>query len=53
MLFRSKSSFGLLPEIRFYATWLKALDNQLDNVAFADNKDDQWKFGISANVIFF
>ncbi|WP_051905646.1 carbohydrate porin [Pantoea sp. NGS-ED-1003] len=48
-----KSSFGLLPEIRFYATWLKALDNQLDNVAFADNKDDQWKFGISANVIFF
>ncbi|MBH2846230.1 carbohydrate porin [Serratia marcescens] len=48
-----KSSFGLLPEIRFYATYLKALDNELDNVVFADNKDDQWKFGISANVTFF
>ncbi len=48
-----KSSFGLLPEIRFFATYLKAVDNELDNVVFADNKDDQWKFGISANVVFF
>lgn len=48
-----KSSFGLLPEIRFYATYLKAIHNQLDNVVFSDNKDDQWKFGISANVMFF
>lgn len=48
-----KSSFGLLPEIRFFATYLKAIDNQLDNVAFADGKDDQWKFGITANVMFF
>lgn len=29
------------------------IDNQFDNFVFSDNKDHQWKFGISENVMFF
>jgi len=48
-----KSAFRSRPEIRFYGTYLKAQENELDNVTFADGKDDQWKFGIKADVFFY
>ncbi|MFZ4835446.1 carbohydrate porin [Rouxiella sp. Mn2063] len=38
------------PEIRFYTTYLKALDNEIDNFAFNDNKSDQLSFGAQAEV---
>ena len=38
------------PEIRFYGTWLRMLDNELSNYSFADNKKDQFTVGVQAEV---
>lgn len=38
------------PEIRFYGTWLKILDNELDNFLFADEKKEQFTLGVQAEV---
>lgn len=38
------------PEIRFYATYLKVLDNGIDQFAFEDEKDDQLSVGVQAEV---
>ena len=40
------------PEIRFYAQYLKATDNDLDQVNFAGD-DHQVKFGVTADLWFF
>lgn len=38
------------PELRFYGTWLKVLDNNLDNFTFEDKKLDQFTLGAQAEV---
>ena len=38
------------PEIRFYGTYIHALDNELDNFSFADEKNNQFAAGIQAEV---
>lgn len=38
------------PEIRFYSTYLKVLDSQIDNWTFNDEKKDQLSFGVQAEV---
>lgn len=38
------------PEIRLYGTWLKVLDNELDNFSFEHEKDDQFTLGAQAEV---
>lgn len=38
------------PEIRFYGTYLKATDTEIDKFSFADNKNDQFSFGVQAEV---
>ncbi|CAI0779979.1 carbohydrate porin [Serratia entomophila] len=38
------------PEIRFYGTWFKILDNELDNFLFADEKKEQFTLGVQAEV---
>ncbi len=38
------------PEIRFYATYIHALNNELDNFSFADEKKDQLAIGAQAEV---
>ncbi|HBV4968145.1 TPA: carbohydrate porin [Klebsiella pneumoniae] len=38
------------PEIRLYGTWLKVLDNELDNFSFEHEKDDQLTLGAQAEV---
>lgn len=38
------------PEIRFYATYIKALENELDQFAFEDEKDDQFAVGAQAEI---
>ncbi|HEA7719642.1 TPA: carbohydrate-specific porin BglH, partial [Escherichia coli] len=38
------------PEIRFYATYIKALENELDGFTFEDNKDDQFAVGAQAEI---
>ncbi len=38
------------PEIRFYATYLKILENDIDQFAFEDEKDDQVSVGVQAEV---
>ncbi|QTF09997.1 carbohydrate porin [Brenneria izadpanahii] len=38
------------PEIRFYTTYLKALQNDIDSVNFNDGKDHQISFGIQTEV---
>ncbi len=40
------------PEIRFYSTWLKALENEIDTQSFNDGKDYQISFGVQAEVVF-
>ncbi|HBB4072511.1 TPA: carbohydrate porin [Shigella flexneri] len=37
-------------EIRFYATYIKALENELDGFTFEDNKDDQFAVGAQAEI---
>lgn len=38
------------PEIRLYGTWLKVLNNELDNFSFENEKDDQFTLGAQAEV---
>ncbi|MCL2898499.1 carbohydrate porin [Brenneria tiliae] len=38
------------PEIRFYGTYLKALDNEISQFQFADSKSDQFTLGVQAEV---
>lgn len=38
------------PEIRFYATYLNILDNEISSYSFADNKKDQLTIGAQAEV---
>jgi carbohydrate-specific outer membrane porin len=38
------------PEIRFYGTYIHALDNELDNFSFADEKNNQFAAGVQAEV---
>lgn len=38
------------PEIRFYATYIKALETELDNFSFEDQKDDQFAVGAQAEI---
>ncbi|MDZ6245338.1 carbohydrate porin [Klebsiella pneumoniae] len=38
------------PEIRFYGTYLKVLDNAIDDFSFARQKSDQFSVGIQAEV---
>ena len=38
------------PEIRFYGTYLKSLDNEITDFSFADEKSDQYTVGIQAEV---
>lgn len=38
------------PEIRFYATYLKANQNEITNYKFNDNKNDQFSVGAQAEV---
>ncbi|CPR14488.1 carbohydrate porin [Brenneria goodwinii] len=40
------------PEIRFYTSYLKALENEIDNHSFNDKKDYQISFGVQAEVVF-
>lgn len=38
------------PELRFYGTWLKVLDNELDNYRFPGQKMDQFTVGAQAEI---
>lgn len=38
------------PEIRFYATYIKALETELDHFTFEDQKDDQFAVGAQAEI---
>ncbi|MCS2158922.1 carbohydrate porin [Scandinavium sp. H11S7] len=38
------------PEIRFYATYIHELNNELDNFSFADEKNDQLAVGAQAEI---
>ncbi|GKV77416.1 carbohydrate porin [Pectobacterium carotovorum subsp. carotovorum] len=38
------------PEIRFYGTYLKLLDNEISKFTFADSKKDQFTVGVQAEV---
>ncbi|WGY46642.1 carbohydrate porin [Vibrio sp. ABG19] len=40
------------PEIRFYASYLEALENDIDNVTF-DGDDHQLKFGVTVDLWYF
>lgn len=47
-----KTDFSLLsrPEIRIYTTYLKALENEIDNHQFNDGKSYQISFGVEGEV---
>lgn len=36
------------PEIRFYGSWLRILEYELDQFTFPDSKKDQYTLGIQA-----
>lgn len=38
------------PEIRFYATYIKATDTELDDFSFEDQKNDQFAVGAQAEI---
>lgn len=38
------------PEIRFYGTWLRVLDNELDQFTFPDQKKNQFSIGVQTEV---
>ncbi|HBZ7348538.1 TPA: carbohydrate porin [Klebsiella variicola subsp. variicola] len=38
------------PELRLYGTWIKVLDNGLDNFSFPDQKADQFTVGAQAEI---
>lgn len=46
----STSMLTSRPEIRFYATYIKAEDTDLDNFTFEDQKDDQFAVGAQAEI---
>lgn len=41
------------PEIRFYTTYMKALDNQITQFSFDGNRNDQLSFGVQAEIWWF
>lgn len=41
------------PEIRFYTTYMKALDNEITNFSFDGEKNDQLSFGVQAEIWWF
>ncbi len=47
------SMLGSRPEIRFYATYLKSLDNEITDFEFSNNKDNQLSFGVQAEIWWF
>lgn len=47
------SMLGSRPEIRFYTTYLKAMDNEITNFSFDGQKDDQLSFGVQAEIWWF
>ncbi len=47
------SMLGSRPEIRFYATYLKADENDITNFAFDGDNDDQLSFGVQAELWWF
>ncbi|TLV19250.1 carbohydrate porin [Klebsiella indica] len=38
------------PEIRFYGTYIKSLENDISEVSFEDDKNDQFSVGVQAEV---
>lgn len=38
------------PEIRLYGTWLRVLENELDQFAFPDSKKNQFTVGVQTEV---
>ncbi|MEH0833850.1 carbohydrate porin [Pectobacterium cacticida] len=44
------SLFNSRPEIRFYGTYLKILDNEISKFTFPDSKKDQFTLGVQAEV---
>ncbi|TAJ05860.1 carbohydrate porin [Pectobacterium versatile] len=44
------SLFNSRPEIRFYGTYLKLLDNEISKFTFPDSKKDQFTVGVQAEV---
>lgn len=47
------SMLGSRPEIRFYTTYLKAMDNEITKFSFDGKKDDQLSFGVQAEIWWF
>ncbi|MFP1915122.1 carbohydrate porin [Lonsdalea quercina] len=46
----STSMLTSRPEIRFYASYLKSLENGISQFSFEDDKDDQFSLGVQAEV---
>ncbi|SSH29691.1 carbohydrate porin [Klebsiella pneumoniae] len=44
------SAFNSKFEIRFYGTWLKVLDNGIDEFTFTDEKKDQFSVGVQTEL---
>ena len=44
------STFSSNMDIRFYATWLKVIKNQLDDYTFDDDKSDQFSVGVQTEL---
>lgn len=44
------STFNSKMDVRFYITWLKILDNSIDDYTFADEKHDQFSFGAQTEI---
>lgn len=44
------SLLGSRPEIRFYGTWIKITDNALSRFKFNDERNDEFMFGVQAEV---
>lgn len=38
------------PEIRFYTSFLKAMNNEIDGFSFSDDKDHQVSVGVQAEI---
>ncbi len=41
------------PEIRFYTTYMQAIDNEITDFSFDGGKDDQLSFGVQAEIWWF
>lgn len=44
------STFSSNMDIRFYATWLKVINNQLDDYTFDDDKNNQFSVGVQTEL---